>query len=248
MAAVSAPQPGHFYGIGTGPGDPELITLKAARLIGACDVVAWFCRRGKRGNAREIADAHIHAGHEHAPMVYPVTTEIPHTDARYRTAIETFFDDSSAMLAAHLDAGRSVAVLNEGDPFFYGSFMHVYLRLRDRYPGEVIPGVASMLSSAALLPTPLTMRDDVLSVVPGTLPDRDLRERLETVDAAVIMKVGSNLHRITAVLAQLGLSERAWYVEHSSMAQEHVCRLVDAAVERAPYFSMIVVPGTGERR
>ena len=239
---------GRFYGIGTGPGDPELMTLKAARLIATADVVAYFCKRGKRGNARETADAHIHAQQLEAPMVYPVTTELPHTSPDYRDRIEAFFNESAAMLAQHLDAGRSVVVLNEGDPFFYGSFMHVYLRLRADYPSTVIPGVASVMSSAAMLPTPLTMRDDVLSVVPGTLPDAALHKRLAGVDAAVIMKVGSNLDRILAVLDDLGMAERAWYVERSSMAAEHVQPLSEARVDKAPYFSMIVVPGTGERR
>ncbi|SEO99774.1 precorrin-2 C(20)-methyltransferase [Aquisalimonas asiatica] len=248
MTTLNSIEGGRFYGIGTGPGDPELITLKAARLIASADVVAYFCKRGKRGNARDIADAHIHGGQREEPMVYPVTTELPHTSQAYRDRIEAFFDASADMLAGHLAAGRSVVVLNEGDPFFYGSFMHVYLRLKDRFPSTIIPGVPSIMSSAALLPTPLTMRDDVLSVVPGTLPDDALHERLSSVDAAVIMKVGSNLDRIVAVLERLGMCQRAWYVERSSMAAEYCCRLPEASVDRAPYFSMIVVPGTGERR
>lgn len=248
MATETAIEGGRLYGIGTGPGDPQLITLKAARLIAAADVVAYFCKRGKRGNAREIADAHIGAAQREEPMVYPVTTELPHTSQEYRDRIEGFFDAAAEMLAGHLQAGRSVVVLNEGDPFFYGSFMHVYLRLKDQFPSTVIPGVASVMSSAALLPTPLTMRDDVLSVIPGTLPDTALRARLDGADAAVIMKVGSNLERIVGVLETLGMSERAWYVERSTMDAERFCPLSEAAVDKAPYFSMIVVPGTGERR
>lgn len=248
MATMQAIEGGRFYGVGTGPGDPELMTLKAARLVSGCDVVAYFCKKGKRGNARESADPHIRDGQREEPMVYPVTTELPHTSTAYRDSIEGFFDASAEMLAGHLAAGRSVAVLNEGDPFFYGSFMHVYLRLKDRFPSTIVPGVASVMGSAALLPMPLTMRDDVLTVVPGTLPDADLRGRLANVDAAVIMKVGSNLARIVAILDALGMSERAWYVERASMEAEVVQPLAEARVKKAPYFSMIVVPGTGERR
>ncbi|MFA9460447.1 precorrin-2 C(20)-methyltransferase [Thiohalorhabdus methylotrophus] len=240
-------QPGCLYGVGTGPGDPELITLKAARLIGECPVVAHFCRRNGGGQARRIAEAHLRAEQVELPLAYPVTTELPHGSDTYRERIEAFFDESADALAEHLAAGRSVAVLNEGDPFFYGSFMHVYLRLRDRFPTRVIPGVLSATAAAAQLPTPLTMRDDVLTVIPGTLPEADLRDALADTDAAVIMKVGSHLGQITRVLEELGLREGAWYVAKASMEAEEVRPLAEAP-ERAPYFSMIVLPGRGERR
>ena len=241
-------QGGHFYGVGTGPGNPELLTLQATRVIGGCDVVAYFCKRGKRGNARESADAWIRPDQEEFPMVYPVTTELPHTSEAYREQIEAFFSRSADTLADHLHAGRSVAVLNEGDPFFYGSFMHVYLRLRGRYPSTVIPGIASVLSGSAALHTPLTMRDDVLSVIPGTLPDAELETRLAASDAAVIMKVGSNLGRLIPLLTRLGLVDRAWYVERSTMADEAILPLAEVTARHAPYFSMVVIPGPGERR
>ena len=237
---------GTLYGVGTGPGDPELITLKAARLIGECPVVAHFCRRGGSGQARRIADAHLNADQEELPLVYPVTTELPHGSPEYRERIETFFDESARRLTEHLNAGRSVAVLNEGDPFFYGSFMHAYLRLKDRFPTEVVPGVPSPMAAAALLPTPLTMRDDVLTVAPGTMPEADLRDALTHADAVVIMKVGSHRDRIVAILEELGRAGEAWYVARASTAEETVVPLAESPAV-APYFSMIVLPGRGVR-
>jgi precorrin-2/cobalt-factor-2 C20-methyltransferase len=242
MSAEQPKAPGTLYGIGTGPGDPELITLKAARLIGSCPIVAHFCRRGSTGRARQIVEAHLGAGQEELPLVYPVTTELPHGSPEYRQRIEAFFDEAAERLAEHLAAGRDVAVLNEGDPFFYGSFMHAFLRLRDRFPTEVIPGVPSPMAAAAQLPTPLTMRDDVLTVIPGTLPEAELRAALSGADAAVIMKVGSHRDRIFAVLSELGRSEEAWYVAKASMADEAVMPLSEAPAQ-APYFSMVVLPG-----
>ncbi|WP_038060005.1 precorrin-2 C(20)-methyltransferase [Thioalkalivibrio sp. HL-Eb18] len=242
-----SPEAGCLYGVGTGPGDPELLTLKAARLIAQSPVVAYFCRRGGRGQARAIVDAHLGTGQCEMPLEYPVTNEIPHGSEEYRRRIEQFFDACAEQLAAELEAGRSVVVLNEGDPFFYGSFMHVYLRLKDRFSTHVVPGVTSMMASAAQLSTPLTMRDDLLTVIPGTMPIDDLRQALQGTDAAVIMKVGTHRDAVVGVLQELGLSERAWYVERASTAEERVQPLSEIP-ERVPYFSMIVIPGRGVRR
>lgn len=239
--------PGCLYGIGTGPGDPELLTLKAVRLIEASPVVAYFCRRGGRGQSRTIADAHIKPEQHEIPLVYPVTTELPHGCSTYRERIEAFFDAAAQTLAEQLEAGYDVAVLNEGDPFFYGSFMHVYLRLSDRFPSCVVPGVASPLAAAARLPKPLTMRDDILSVLPGTLPDAELRSALAQVDAAVIMKIGSRRDAIFVALTDLGLAERAWYVERASMETEIVVPLAEMPAN-VPYFAQIIIPGRGVRQ
>lgn len=239
--------PGRLYGVGTGPGDPELMTLKAVRLIAECPVVAYFCKRAGSGNALRTASGHLRDDHVMVPMPYPVTIELPHGSAEYQQRIDDFFDESAEAVAAHLDAGHSVAVLSEGDPFFYGSFMHIFLRLHERYDGEVVPGVPAMLSGAAQLPRPLTMRDDVLSVIPGTLPDDELDAALASAEAAVIMKVGRNLPRIHRALRTAGLVDRAWYVERASMEAQQVMPFSDAPADGAPYFSLIVVPGPGDR-
>ncbi|WP_029009417.1 precorrin-2 C(20)-methyltransferase [Azospirillum halopraeferens] len=239
---------GTFYGIGTGPGDPELMTLKAVRVLRACPVVAYFCKRGSRGNARRIAGAFLTDEHTELPLVYPVTTELPVEHPDYGRQIEEFFDRSAAEVAAHLAAGRSVVALNEGDPFFYGSFMHLFLRLAGRFPVEVVPGVTSMAGCAALLPTPLTMRDDVLSVIPGTLGEEELVRALGTADAAVVMKLGHNLPKVRRAVRAAGLEARAWYVERGTMADQRMLPLAEAPEDGAPYFSMVLIPGRGLRR
>ncbi len=241
------PRPACLFGVGTGPGSPELMTLKAARLIAQCPVVAYFCKRSGSGSALRTASGHLRDDHIMLPMAYPVTTELPHGSAEYQRRIEAFFDESAEAVAAHLDAGRDVAVLSEGDPFFYGSFMHIFLRLRDRYAHEVVPGVPAMLGGAAQLPRPLTMRDDILSVIPATLPDDELDSAIAAAEAAVIMKVGRNLPRVRRALRSAGLEGCAWYVERASMDGERIVPCTDAPADYAPYFSLIVVPGKGDR-
>ncbi|MDE1150186.1 MAG: precorrin-2 C(20)-methyltransferase [Azospirillaceae bacterium] len=239
--------PGTLYGIGTGPGDPELMTLKAVRLLHACPVVAYFAKRGGPGQARRIAAPHLPtAGQEEVAMVYPVTTELPPDSAAYNDAIEAFFDEQAERLAALLSAGRDVAVLNEGDPFFYGSYMHLHLRLTPRFKAVVVPGVPSLLGCAAQLPIPLTIRDDVLSVIPGTLGEAALAAALSAADAAAVMKLGGNLPKVRRVIEGLGLTARAWYVERGTTGEQRVHPLAEAP-DVAPYFSMILIPGQGKR-
>lgn len=238
--------PGTLFGVGVGPGDPELMTLKAVRTIGACPVVAYFCKRGTRGQARRIADQAIGPDQIELPMVYPVTVELPPTHPDYGRQIEAFFDESAERIAEHLAAGRSVAALNEGDPFFYGSFMHLFLRLSGRFKAEVIPGVTSMVCSASLLPRPLMLRDDVLSVIPGTLDEASLLRALTAADACVVMKLGQNLPKVRRAIAAAGLAERAWYVERASMDEQRFMPFLEAP-DVAPYFSQIVIPGEGKR-
>jgi precorrin-2/cobalt-factor-2 C20-methyltransferase len=238
---------GILYGVGTGPGDPELMTVKAMRTIRSCTVVAYFCKRGTKGNAHRTAADCITAEHEELPLVYPVTVELPPDHPDYGRQIEGFFDESAERLAIHLAAGRSVAVLNEGDPFFYGSFMHLFLRLASRFPTEVVPGVTSMVCSASLLPRPLTLRDDVLSVIPGSLPEEALLRALTGADAAVVMKLGQNLPKVRRAVIAAGLAERAWYVERASMENQRVMPFSEAPESGAPYFSQIVIPGMGKR-
>lgn len=237
---------GTLYGIGTGPGDPELMTLKAVRLLRACPVVAYFTKRGGGGQARRIADPHLPGTQTELPLVYPVTTELPPDSPEYAAAIEGFFDESAARIAQLLDQGVDVAVLNEGDPFFYGSFLHLHLRLAPRHTVVVVPGVPSILGCAAQLPYPLTIRDDVLSIIAGTLDEAALRTAIAAADAAAIIKLGSNLPKVRGVLERLGLVERAWYVERGTMPEQKVMPLAQAPAQ-APYFSMILIPGLGRR-
>jgi precorrin-2/cobalt-factor-2 C20-methyltransferase len=238
---------GTFFGIGLGPGDPELVTVKAVRLIRETPVIAYFAKKGRLGNARGIVDAWLQPGVEEVPLHYPMTTEVHFGEDAYVREVGAFYEEAAGRIAEILSGGRDVALVCEGDPMFYGSFMHLFIRLRERYPTAVVPGVTGMAGCWAAARAPITWGDDVLSVLPGTLPAADLTRRLSGCDAAVIMKLGSNFPKVRAALAETGLLERAIYVERGTMAGEKVIRLVDKTDDAAPYFSLILVPGEGRR-
>ena len=238
---------GTLYGVGMGPGDPDLLTLKALRVLERAPVLVHFCKRGRRGNARTIADAVVRDPAREVPLAYPYTTELAPEHPDYVAALSGFYDDAAGRLADHLGAGRDVAILSEGDPFFYGSFMHLWRRLKDRFPVEVIPGVTGMSGCWTRAGTPITWGDDVLTVLPATLPRAALAERLAATDAAVIMKLGRHLPKVRAALAEAGLLARAVYVERGTMAGEAVTPLAEKPDDAAPYFSMVLVPGEGRR-
>jgi precorrin-2/cobalt-factor-2 C20-methyltransferase len=238
---------GRLYGIGLGPGDPELLTVKAVRLLQAAPVVAYFAKSGRRGNARAIADQWISEPCEELQLCYPITTELPFTDPAYIARIGDFYKSAVETIAAHLVLGRDVALLCEGDPFFYGSFMHIYLRLKDRFPVTVVPGVTGMSGCWTTAGTPITWGDDVLTVLPGTLSEAILRKRLGESDAAVVMKLGHNFSKVRDAVLAAGLMDRAIYVERGTMTSEIVMPLKDKISNEAPYFAMVLVPGNGRR-
>lgn len=238
---------GTLYGIGVGPGDVRYLTLRAARLIEGVDVVAFFAKRGLIGNARTIVAPLMQKGRLELRLEYPVTDEIPADDPQYQDQIRSFYEESASRIAAHLRAGRSVGLIAEGDPFFYGSFMHMWRRLESDHPVEVVPGVTGMSGCWTRANAPITWGDDILTVLPGTLSEDTLAERLRLTDAAVIMKVGRNLAKVRRAVDAAGLLSRAIYVERGTMANERVSRLADSTGETAPYFSMIIIPGNGRR-
>jgi precorrin-2/cobalt-factor-2 C20-methyltransferase len=234
---------GRLIGVGVGPGDPGLLTLNAIAALEAADVVAHFAKAGNASNARTIAAQHLKPGVEEVPLLYPVTTEIPQHEPAYREALRTFYDDAAASIAARLDAGRTVAVIAEGDPLFYGSYMHLHVRLADRYPTEVIAGVTGMSGCWSSIGTPIAQGDDVFTVLPGTLPEYELERRLAEADAAVVMKIGRHLAKVRRALDRAGRLERAIYVERGTMANASVMKLTDKLDMAAPYFAMVLVPG-----
>lgn len=242
MAACPAAS-GTLYTLGLGPGDPELLTLKAARILRETPVFAHFAKRGRAGNARTIATPHLPPSAEELRFEYPYTTEIPLDDPRYLTGIAGFYEECAAILAVRLRAGQDVALLCEGDPFFYGSSMYLFDRLRDEFRQEVVPGITAMGGCWARAGTPIVHGDDILTVLPGTLDGERMAERLRGTDAAVIMKVGRNLPKIRAALEEAGLTARALYVERGTMAEERITPLAERDDAPAPYFSLVLVPG-----
>jgi precorrin-2/cobalt-factor-2 C20-methyltransferase len=223
---------GKLYGLGVGPGDPELMTLKAHRLLQACKVVAYPAPDTGPSFARSIAADYLGTAKTEYPIVVPMRVD--------RFPAQAVYDKAASDIAAFLESGEDVAVLCEGDPFFYGSFMYLYERLTGRFACEIVPGVSSMMAGAAALQRPLAARNDVLTVIPGPLPDTAIARKLEVADAAAIIKIGRHFGRIRALLDRLGLVENSGYLERISLPQERILPLADAAGS-APYFSMILV-------
>jgi precorrin-2 C20-methyltransferase/precorrin-3B C17-methyltransferase len=236
---------GHLYGVGVGPGDPELVTLKAARIIAGADVIAYPGKEHGASRAREIVDVRPEQIELH--LRYPVTTGKTDHPGGYEGAMADFYDACAAELATHLDAGRDVAVLCEGDPFLYGSYMYLHDRLAARYETTVIPGVTSFSAAAAAAGTPLVRRDDVLTILPGTLGTEALAARLEASDAAVVMKSGRTFGSIRAAVEQAGLLDRGVYVERASTEHQRVAPLAEVD-EKVPYMSLVLVPALGARK
>lgn len=236
--------PGRLFGVGVGPGDPDLLTLKAARIIGAAPVVAFFAKKGRTGNARRIVEGMIGPDAQELRLDYPFTTEIPVSDPRYHAQMAAFYDAAAAAIADRLGAGTDVAVLCEGDPLFYGSYMYVHDRLADRFDTTVVPGITAMSGCWGRAGTPMTRGDDMLAVLSGTMDEERLAARLASAEAAVIMKAGRNLKKIRAVLEQCGRLDRAVYVERGTMEEERIVSLAETSDDTGPYFSLVLVPTT----
>jgi precorrin-2/cobalt-factor-2 C20-methyltransferase len=249
MDAVSGK--GRVFGVGLGPGDPELVTLKAARLLKEAKVVAYFRKRGQRGRAFAIAERHLDPAAELLTLEYPYTTEIAAEHIDYVVALESFYDESAARISQRLETGQDVVVLCEGDPLFYGSYMYLHDRLTRGYHCTVVPGITSFAGCAAAAALPLVSTDKVFAVVPGTLPEAELEARIRAVDACAILKLGSNYPKVRRVLDRLGLTQRAYYFEHGTTEREVALRLGDKRDDSSIYFALIIVPnhdGRPERR
>ena len=238
---------GKLIGVGVGPGDPDLVTLKAARILGAAEVAAFFAKAGHFSHARTIAAPHLRAGIVELPLYYPVTTELPSCSDAYRDALATFYDDAATAIEAYLKDGRAVVVLSEGDPLFYGSYMHLHARLAGRYAAEIVAGVSGMSGCWSAAGLPMAQGDDVFTVLPATLPEAELARRLADADAAVVMKVGRHLPKLRRALACSGRLDRAIYVERGTMADAKMLPLAAKADDEAPYFAVVLVPGWEHR-
>ncbi|WP_346900466.1 precorrin-2 C(20)-methyltransferase [uncultured Roseibium sp.] len=224
---------GTLYGVGLGPGDPELLTLKAHRLISTAKVISYPAPDTGASFARAIAADYFPEGVREIPVVIPMRES--------RFPAQEIYDRAADEIADVLDTGTDVVTLCEGDPFFYGSYMYVFERLSSRYPTVIVPGVTSLTACAAALRRPLTSRTDVLTVIPGTLPDDDIRARIDSAQSIAIMKVGRHVGRLKALLDDLGLTAQAGYVERASLDEQKVLPLADFTGDKAPYFSMILI-------
>jgi precorrin-2 C20-methyltransferase/precorrin-3B C17-methyltransferase len=237
---------GVLYGVGLGPGDPELVTVKAARLIGAADVVAYHCARHGRSVARSIAEPYLRGDQAEERLVYPVTTETTDHPGGYEGAMEEFYASAASRLMTHLAAGRDVVLLAEGDPLFYSSYMHMHKRISGRFRTEIVPGVTSVSAASAALAMPLVEGDDVLTVLPGTLGPDDLTARLRGTGAAAVMKIGRSYPGVREALKVAGRLEQAYYVERASSGSRQVIeRAADVDPSAVPYMSLVIIPGPG---
>ncbi len=224
---------GNLYGLGIGPGDPELLTLKAHRILTSVPVIAYPTMENGKVLARAIVADYIRPEQIEVPMPLPFSV------AR---SSQPHYDIAAEKIAEHLEAGRDVAVLCEGDPMLYGSFMYIFNRLSDRFHTEVIPGISSTFASAAMLGAPLTYRNDVLSIMPATLEADILRDRLAVADAAIIIKLGRHFAKVKAVLEELGLFARALYIERATMPNQTIKPISEVDPDQVPYWAIVMIP------
>lgn len=242
------PKAGRLFGVGLGPGDPELITLKALRIIRQVQVVAYPTAKHGHSNARSILRDELVHGQIELPMVYPVTTEVSEHSGGYQAELSEFYHQMSEQIAAHLDRGRDVAILCEGDPFFYGSYMYLHDRLAHRFKTEVVPGIPSVMAAAARLGVPLVRRDSELTILPGTLSEEQLASRLSASGAFAIMKLGRNFSKVKNALLRAGIADKSLYIERATMTSERVTALNEIDGTAVPYFSLILVPDSQHPR
>lgn len=231
---------------GLGPGDPDLISVKSDRLIRSARHVAYFRKAGRAGQARRIVEGMLAADVIEYAMEYPVTTELPFDSPAYNQALAQFYDDWADRLAL-LSQSAEVIVLCEGDPLFYGSFMHLHTRLQGRAEVEVIAGITGMTGCWNAIGAPFTWGDDVLCVLMATLPESDLVAHMSRSDAMVVMKTGRNLPKVRRALQAVGRLQDAWLVERGTMPTQRIAKLADVNPEDCPYFAIVLVHGQGRR-
>jgi precorrin-2/cobalt-factor-2 C20-methyltransferase len=232
---------------GLGPGDPDLMSVRADREVRAAKHVAYFRKKGRPGQARRIVEGLLAKDVCEYPMEYPVTTELAFNSEEYARQLAGFHDEWADRLV-ELARTNDVVVLCEGDPFFYGSFMHLYTRLQGRAEVEVIAGIPGMAGCWNVAGLPMALGDDVMTVLMGTLPETELERRAQSSDALVIMKTGRNLAKIRRALERAGRIDSAWLIERGTMPGERVARLADVDTSDCPYFAIVLVHGRGGRR
>lgn len=231
---------------GLGPGDPGLMSVKADRAVRSARHIAYFRKKGRAGQARRIVEGMLDEGVTEHAMEYPVTTEIAFDSPEYNDALASFYDEWTERLA-ELAKTEEIVVLCEGDPFFYGSFMHLFTRLKERAVLEVIPGITGISGCWTACGIPMAWGDDVTTVLAGTLPEAELVRHMREAHAFVVMKLGRNLAKVRRALHAAGRVEEAWIVERGTMPGERILKLSEAGEMELPYFSLLLVHGQGRR-
>ena len=244
---MTGPLKGVIHGVGLGPGDPDLMSVRADRLVRGSKHIAFFRKLGRSGRARSIVDGMLREDAVEYAMEYPVTTEIPLSDPRYNEVLSGFYAECTRHLRNLSSSGEDVLVLCEGDPFFYGSFMHLFTRLQATCEVKVVPAITGMSAAWTASGAPITWGDDILSIVMGTLDEATLTNAMTRADALVVMKIGRNLPKVRRALKAAGKAHRAVLVEYASMEGQTVRPLSEFDGETLPYFSIIVVHGQGRR-
>jgi len=224
---------GKLYGLGIGPGDPELLTLKAHRILTTVSVIAYPTSENGKSLARAIASEFIRSQQIEIPISLPFNIN---------ESSQPYYDRAAQQIAEYLEVGQDVAVLCEGEPMLYGSFMYLFQRLSGQFPTEVVPGISSILASAAMLGVPITYRNDVLSIIPATLDEIKLRDRLAVADAAVIIKLGRHFAKVRNILDELGLLHRALYIERATQTEQRIIGITEVDPTEVPYWSLILIP------
>lgn len=224
---------GRLYGLGIGPSDPELLTLKAYRILKQVPVIAYPTLENGKALARSIVADYIRTDQIEIPMPLPFSVE---------RSSQPYYDQAAIKIAQHLTAGQDVAVLCEGDPMLYGTFMYLFNRLADQFQTEVVPGISSTFASAAMLGAPITYRNDVLSIMPATLDAETLRDRLSQVDSAIIIKLGRHFAKVKSILAELNLLDRARYIERATQANQQILDIKTVDPQAVPYWALILIP------
>lgn len=237
---------GTIHGVGLGPGAQDLLSVRADRLVRSARHVAYFRKAGKPGQARRIVEGMLRDDVIELPMEYPITTEIPVADPRYNALLAAFYAECTQRLAALTSTGEDVVVLCEGDPFFYGSFMHLYTRLSGQVSIGVVPGITGMSGAWTACGQPMTWGDDVLTVIMATMPEEELTRRIRDTDALVVMKIGRNLAKLRRAVTAAGRQDEAYLVEYAAMADQRVTPLREAE-SVTPYFSILLIHGQGRR-
>ena len=234
---------GKVYGVGLGPGNPELISLKAHELISNARYIGYFSKKNNHSRALNIAKNFLKKNTNLIKMEFPVTTEIPFKDSKYKSLLASFYEQCCNKIISILKKENDFIMLCEGDPFFYGSFIHLYFRLRNKVEVKIIPGITGMSSAWTSSAFPITWRDETLTVIMGTKDEEQINNSIKYSDAIIFMKIGKNFQKINKVLKKNDLYKKAVLVEYASMENERVRKLSEVNEEILPYFSIIIVHG-----